>query len=322
MTQSSDFRQQSSQSGSAEDLEVVIAQSTPTANDIASGSVEIPFLPNGLMWQEVIDAGYHRLRFEVEVQNGTDWYSVGTVYVNPDHLESSYELWLTTSDSSGNWSVNPRIGSAPLNLTGSIRWQGDPNWEGARMTLVGIKSQKTIIQNTQLTVTNPNESDTNKVLRPNGDGTATFVAASSGAPTDLATGQWVQNGNNVPVASASWAQVTGTDLRGITATQLTGDFTEFRIDEAGTYDVSSSMWCMPLADGVLTTVKITKLFGTLGTQIVASETFNAVGTNWQTPVNAVGIEITMEVGDRFRVDYTNVNVLDGGSEVTRIRRVR
>ena len=139
----------------------------------------------------------------------------------------------------------------------------------------------------------------------------------------LATGQWIQNGNNVPLASANWVQLTDSDLRGLTPLSLTGDTIEIQIDEAGVYDVSSSMWCQAAVDDTFTSViveKISPLFG-VGYRAAAAS-FLSKGTGFQAPVTATGIEIDMAVGDIFRVTYTNVSVLDGFSETLKVRRVR
>ena len=54
--------------------------------------------------------------------------------------------------------------------------------------VVGVKKQKTVTNPDSITITNPNDSDTSKVLMPNGDGTATFQDAPSGVlETSLAT---------------------------------------------------------------------------------------------------------------------------------------
>ncbi|MEM1225960.1 MAG: hypothetical protein AAGJ40_09685 [Planctomycetota bacterium] len=83
------------------------------------------------------------------------------------------------------------------------------------LRVVGIKPQKTVINTTDLTITNPNEADTTTVLKPNGDGTATFqTSTAAGANLTqvfyIMTAGAAVNGSALPLISTEY--VAGSDF--------------------------------------------------------------------------------------------------------------
>ena len=157
-----------------EDLETVLGRTTPTANNIHAGASYFTVLDNGVKWNELAGLGYEHIRFDVQIQDGSTWYSIPSTMINVVDLTNNHQIW-TTSDSIGNWSVKPKIGA--LN-TGEFEWRGDNYWEGARVTVTGIKKPKVVVSAGDLPLIG-GTGTAGQVLVSNGDGTASFVTLNN-----------------------------------------------------------------------------------------------------------------------------------------------